>query len=112
MIAWIYSFFQMKAPIRKINVNMANPAAQIVRGLRFRNSVTSREPANIIPISDTRRTSFRPVAKATCPAEVSSTMISMIVYMVNPYKQEGRPRTRVQPPFSGQEFSASTPAVR
>jgi hypothetical protein len=93
----------------KISVNIENPAAQIVRGLLFRNSWTSNEPENIIPMAETRRTSLRPVAKTTFPVNVRSTSIIMIVYMVNPYMQDGYPRTLVQPPFKGQVLAENTP---
>jgi len=73
----------------RMSVNIENPAAQIVSGLLFTNSSTSKAPANIMPIADTIRTSRRPVAKTSFPVHVSSTKISMIVYMVNPYMQDG-----------------------
>ena len=84
-----YYFFHARALMTKTSVNIEKPAAQIVRGLLFRNSWTSNDPENIIPIAETIRTSFRPVAKTTLPVNVRSTTIIMTVYMVNPYMQAG-----------------------
>ncbi len=107
-----YCSFQNRRVKRKINRNIENPAAQIVKGLLFTNSRTSKEPENSIPITDTRRTSFRPVPNTIFPIDVNRTMISIMVYMVNPYMQDGMPSTRVHPPFRGHELDRSTPVVR
>lgn len=91
---------------------MKNPTAQIVSGLLFRYSKTSKEPENTIPATDTSKMSFRPVAKANLPPKVNSRITSRMVYIVNPYMQDGYPRTRVHPPFSGHVFDVSTLTVR
>jgi len=68
---------------------MENPAAQIVSGLLFTYSKTSKDPENSIPMVATRSMSFLPIAATILPIEVSSSIISMIVYRVNPYMQDG-----------------------
>lgn len=75
--------------MRNIRRNIENPAAQIVSGLLFRYSETSNEPEKSIPMIATSRMSFLPVAAMILPVEVNSRRISMIVYIVNPYMQDG-----------------------
>ncbi len=42
-----------------------------------------------MPTNDTRRMSFRPVAKMNFPIQVSRRIMSIMVYMVNPYTHDG-----------------------
>jgi len=84
-----YSFFHKSRLNKKISRNIEKPAAQIVSGLLFRYSWTSKEPENSMPITETIRISFRPVTKTIFPIQVSRRIINKMVYMVNPYMQEG-----------------------
>jgi len=56
--------------------------------------------------------SFRPVVNAMLLNHVSRRITSMRVYMVNPYIQDGYPKTKVQPPLSGHVDDNSKLAVR
>jgi hypothetical protein len=74
--------------MRNVGRIIGNPAAQIVSGLLFTYSKTSEDPENSISMIPTGSMSFLPLAAMILPTEVSSIMISMIMYMVNPYMQD------------------------